>query len=126
MRIFQRRSLRCISVQRDRTKARRQGFLKQWNDWARSFRQMMENNNYARLISGRGHATLIEGIPSVYLSDGSSVDGAQGDNCRATRRPPRTIGRESAQAGTEAKVCAEIRRPRPWRWLVSVRRVDES
>lgn len=71
------------------------------------------------------YVKAFEGISSVYLSRGSSVDGPQSDNCRAARCTSRTIGRESAQAGTEAKVCAETRRPRPWRRLVPVRRMAE-
>src|SRR5207302_2795406 len=56
-------------------------------------------------------------ISSVRLHNAETAHGSQSRNCRADRGTSRTRRTESAQAGTEAKVRAEIRRPRPCRRL---------
>lgn len=60
----------------------------------------------------RRHEPSDEGISSLSRPHRSSLVGPQSRNCRAAGRTSRAVCLESAQAGTEAKDRAEIRRPR--------------
>src|SRR5262249_11541923 len=70
-----------------------------------------------RAVEWRQHGTSAEGVSRVRLLDEALAHGSQSRSCRATCGTQGTVRTESAQAGTEAKVRAEIRRPRPCRRL---------